>query len=204
MERGDWDARYAAAGGGLFGDEPNAYLRAAFARPELRPADALSLADGDGRNGRWLAKRELRVAAVDFSAEATRRARAADRAAGVAVERIEADLTAWTPPDGRRWGLTTLIYLQGPAPLRLAALRRAVEWLAPGGWLVMEGFAAGGPGSVAMGPKNPAMRWLPDEVEPFLAGLQVVELLTGRALLREGDGHDGAAWVIRVLARLTA
>lgn len=204
MDRSDWDARYAAARGGLFGDEPNAHLRAAVSRPELRADDALVLADGDGRNGRWLAARGLRVTALDFSAEATRRARAADAAAGVAVERIEADMTEWTVPPGRRWGLTALIYLQGPASLRLAGLRRAVEGLAPGGWLAIEGFAAGGPEPPATGPRDDAKRWRAEEIEPLLAGLEVVELLTGRLLLSEGDLHRGDAWALRVLARLRA
>jgi SAM-dependent methyltransferase len=204
MDRLDWDARYAALEAPLFGAEPNDHLRAAFARPELQPADALSLADGDGRNGRWLARRGLAVTAVDFSAEASRRARAADAAEGLTVERIEADLTAWTPPQGRRWDFVALFYLQGPASLRMAVLRLAAASVAPGGWLAMEVFAAGGPEALTLGPSTQAARWRAEEIAAELGGFAIHELLTGRVLLGEGPMHDGMAWAVRLLARLKA
>jgi SAM-dependent methyltransferase len=202
MDHRDWDARYAAAEGPLFGDTPSDHLRACLARPEMRPRRALALADGDGRNGRWLAAQGLATTAVDFSPEATRRALAADAAAGVTVTRAQADLTAWSPPADERWDLVALLFLQGPAALRSRALRVAAEAVAPGGWLALEGFAAGeGP---ALGPSDPAARWSAAEIAPLLAGIEIVELLTGRALLREGPRHDGAALVLRLLARATA
>jgi SAM-dependent methyltransferase len=204
MDRQDWDARYAAREAPLFGVEPNDHLRAVCARPELSPADALSLADGDGRNGRWLARRGLAVTAVDYSTEANRRARAADAAEGLTVERIEADLTEWTPPQGRRFGLVALFYLQGPASLRMAALRLAAASVAPGGWLAMEGFAADGPETLTLGPSTQAARWRAEEIAAELDGFAIHELLTGRILLREGPSHDGSAWAVRLLARLRA
>jgi hypothetical protein len=66
----------------------------------------------------------------------------------------------------------------------------------------MQGFAAGeGP---ALGPSDPAARWTVAEVAPLLDGFEIVELLTGRVLLQEGPHHDGAALVLRLLARATA
>ena len=81
-ERGD--KRYREADEPPFGEAPNAYLRMICARPDFAARTALCLADGDGRNGCWLAAQGLAVTAVDVSAVATDRAFALDRRHGCA------------------------------------------------------------------------------------------------------------------------
>lgn len=196
----DWDAKYAAAQGGLFGEGPNAWLVMCLARPGVAPRSALCLADGDGRNGTWLAGRGLAVTAMDLSAEATRRAQTRDRAAGARVERLTADLLAWSPAP-RAWDLAALICLQGPPELRRRGLEVAAAALAPGGWLVLEGFGkgpAGGPG-----PRAPALRWSVEECLGWLApeGLELHEALEGTVRLYEGPLHQGPARMTRLLLR---
>ncbi|SFH92994.1 class I SAM-dependent methyltransferase [Albimonas pacifica] len=200
----DWDARYAAAQGGLFGEAPNAWLAMCLARPGVAPRTALCLADGDGRNGTWLAARGLAVTAMDLSAEATRRAEARDRAAGVAAERLAADLFDWSPGP-RRWDLAALICLQGPPALRRRGLETAAAALDPGGWLVLEGFGQGpadGPVS-GPGPRAQALRWGADESLGWLegAGLELHEALEGTVRLDEGPLHQGLARMTRLLLR---
>lgn len=196
-----WDARYAAAEGGLFGERPNDYLRMACARPGFAPRTALMLADGDGRNGSWLAAQGVAVTAVDLSAEATRRAAARDRAAGAGVERICADLDVWTPPAGRRWDLATVIYLQGPARLRRRAVETAVAALAPGGWFLLEGFAKLDAPGPTLGPEGAGLRYDLEELPDWIGGLSPVEALEGLVRLDEGPRHAGLGAVIRLLAR---
>src|SRR5215472_2449684 len=61
-----WQTRFSAPGY-AFGKAPNAFLKAQAHR--LRPGHrALSVADGEGRNGVWLAEQGLDVLAIDFSA----------------------------------------------------------------------------------------------------------------------------------------
>ena len=58
-----WDRRYAQSGY-LFGVEPNAFLARQVGR--LQPGwRALAVADGEGRNGVWLAQQGLSVVSVD-------------------------------------------------------------------------------------------------------------------------------------------
>ncbi len=201
MPAPDWDARYRAAQGGLFGEAPNDYLRMLMARSGVRPASALMLADGDGRNGSWLAGEGVAVTAVDISAEATRRALARDAAAGVAAERLTADLMSWRPADGRRWDMACIFYLQGPPDLRARAISLAARALRPGGWFALEGFAVAQGGRYALGPDDPSLRYDADEVAALLPDFTILEALTGRALLDEGPRHAGEARVARVLAR---
>jgi len=196
-----WDARYGEADGGLFGEAPNDYLRMVMARPRIAPRRALMLADGDGRNGTWLATRGIAVTAVDLSAEATRRAKARDRAAGVRAERVCADLAVWSPPAGPGFDLATVIYLQGPPRIRRRAVETAAAALRPGGWFLLEGFAKlAGPGP-SVGPEEPSARYDLEELPDWIDGLSPVEALEGLVRLEEGPRHSGLAAVIRLLAR---
>ncbi len=198
-----WDARYAAAPAeGLFGDAPNAWLRMALARDGPLPRRALMLADGDGRNGTWLASRGVAVTAVDLSAEATRRAEARDRAAGVRVARRVADLALWRPEPAGMEDLATVLFLHGPEALGRRAVGLAAEALAPGGRLLVEGFATAQAGG-AIGPDDPAKLYSRDALAAWAEalGLKILEALEGRVLLDEGLRHQGPAAVARLLAR---
>ncbi|MEO1469077.1 MAG: class I SAM-dependent methyltransferase [Pseudomonadota bacterium] len=202
-----WDARYDALDS-PFGDDPTAGLVMALAHPlvapTLAPGDtALALADGDGRNGSWLATRGLAVTAVDLSPRARALAEARDRARGVSVRRLTADLAAWRAGTAAR--LVTLQFLQGPPPLRHAALAAAVAAVAPGGWLYLEGFATRETGAPAPpdgpGPTQAHHRWDPGALVEILAPLGIVEALTGPVALADGPRHLGPGHVLRLLAR---
>lgn len=195
----DWDARYAAAEHGLFGEAPCAWLEMVCTRSDFAPRTALLPADGDGRNGTWLAARGVTVTGLDLSREATRRAVARDTAAGVKVERVTANLVNWSPQPGRRWDASLVFYLQGPRDLRQQCIATSVHALAPGGWFVLEGFAKTPAPSI--GPENPDNRYDLDETLDWLNSLEIIEALSGQVLLDEGTRHQGAAQIIRILAR---
>ena len=195
----DWDAKYTKMDA-PFGDAPNEYARCIATRSDFRAISALCLADGDGRNGTWLAERGMSVTGVDGSAVATQKALARDLAAGVSAERITADVARWHP-QGRTWQAAFLIYLQSDAEVRAQALRLAVEALEPGGWLVVEAFARSPSASADPGPKDGAVLYDLAEVATAAAGLLVVEALEGRVLLDEGTRHQGIGNIIRFAAR---
>jgi len=196
-----WDKRYRAAVAPPFGEAPNAYLRMIVARADFAARSSLCLADGDGRNGRWLALQGLSVTAVDVSAVATEQALALDRRHGVGVERITADLAEWAPAPGHAWDAVFLIYLQGTGTLRRRALELGAAALAPGGWLVVEGFSKVQGARPEMGPDDLDRLYDLAELRDALPALQVVEALAGRVLLSEGTRHRGEAEVVRYAAR---
>jgi len=196
-----WDKRYGAADEPLYGEAPNEYLRMICARSDFAARRVLCLADGDGRNGAWLAGQGMAVTALDVSSVATQKAQALDRRRGVTVLRFTADLAVWQPPPGEAWDAVFLIYLQGPSRLRLRALAVAVSALAPGGWLVVEAFAKAQALRPEMGPDDPDLLYGLAELRQAAAGLQVVEAFSGEVLLDEGRRHRGEAEVVRFAAR---
>jgi SAM-dependent methyltransferase len=195
----DWDKKYAAAPEGLFGQAPNQYLRGIVARSDFAARSVLCLADGDGRNSRWLALMGLEATAVDASAVAIRNALALDAATGATVERIVADLESWRPAEGRRYDAAVLLYFQGPTLLRRRALALAWTALSPGGWLALEAYAKA-QGARLGGPDTPDHLYALGEIEAALPDHRVLQALCGRVFLDEGRRHQGEAEVVRYLA----
>jgi len=200
----NWDKRYGESDERLFGAEPSQYLRQVMARSDVSPASALMLGDGDGRNGTWLASRGVRVTAVDISAVATERALRHDRAAGVDVTRIVADLADWSAPAGTAFDAVFMLYLQCEARVRLDALARGAAALAPGGLFVAEGFSRAGATGNGLGPKDPDHLYDLATLSDALAGFRRIEAFDGIAWLDEGTRHQGEARVVRLVARKPA
>src|ERR1700674_480957 len=132
-----WETRFAAPGY-LFGTEPNAFLKSQAHLVKLDQT-ALSIADGEGRNGVWLAEHGLDVLAVDFSPTALQKSRALAELRGVTIRTEQADLTAWQWPTAM-FDVVVAIFVQfvGPdlRPKFFAGIKQALK---PGGLLVMQG-----------------------------------------------------------------
>ena len=73
-----WQARFATPDY-AFGKEPNYFLKSCQKILPQR-GRALAVADGEGRNGVWLAEEGLDVVSLDFSSAAQTNARARGRA----------------------------------------------------------------------------------------------------------------------------
>jgi hypothetical protein len=88
-----WETRFATSDY-VYGTAPSDFL--VRHRP-LLPAQgrALAVADGEGRNGVYLAECGLDVTSLDFSASAQAKARALAAARGVTMTTETADLLAW-------------------------------------------------------------------------------------------------------------
>ena len=90
-----WDARYQTPDY-LFGTEPNAFL--CSKRHLLKAGQTvLALADGEGRNGVWLAEQGLDVLSTDISSSALEKARTLAAHRGVTIRTEHLDLSTWAP-----------------------------------------------------------------------------------------------------------
>ena len=88
-----WNARF-ARDDYLFGEEPNAFLRkhAHFLRPA---SSVLCVADGEGRNGVWLAEQGHSVTSFDFAPNALAKARRLAQSRNVSVDQRLGDAYTW-------------------------------------------------------------------------------------------------------------
>ena len=197
-----WDQRF-SSGGYLFGKRPNAYLVAQRAR--LRPGmRALAVADGEGRNGVWLARQGLLVDSFDISIAGVEKTHALAAEAGVTVHCQHASWQAFAWQQ-RTYDLVAGIFIQFAAPgereVLFAHMRDAVR---PGGLLVVQGYTpeqlnyrTGGPGQAE---QLYTRNWLLEQC----AGLDILDLSESCSVLQEGTAHFGLSAVIGVTARVPA
>ena len=194
-----WEERFSAPGY-WFGTTPNAFL-ASQAHRLRRGQTALSIADGEGRNGVWLARQGLDVLSLDFSPAAGAKARALAAEHGVQLRTELADVTTWNWP-AAQFDVIVAIFIQFVGPdLRRRMFEGMKQALKPAGWLFLQGYRpeqlnyrTGGPDKV----ENLYTRAI---LEAAFGDLAVVEINEHDSVIREGRGHNGMSALIDLAAQ---
>lgn len=194
-----WDGRYGDEGY-LFGEQPNAFL--ARQADRLRPGQTvLAVADGEGRNGVWLARQGLTVTTTDLSSRALAKARALAERHGVSIDARLADLETWDWPT-EAFDVVVGVFIQfAPPHQRDRLFGQMKQALKPGGLLLLEGYrpeqlayGTGGPGQVEILYTEPLLR-------AAFGDLEEISLLSYDAEIAEGSGHVGRSALIDLVAR---
>ncbi len=89
-----------------------------------------------------------------------------------------------------------LIFAHFPAESREVSNRRLLDFLKPGGYVILEGFAKEQLGNPSGGPKKSDMLFSEEEIRQLFADLNVELLEAHTLILDEGDYHQGKAYVI--------
>ena len=194
-----WESRFDKAEY-EFGKAPNEFL--ARCKPLLpKSGTALAVADGEGRNGVWLAEQGLDVTSVDFSPSAQKKARALAAERGVAITLIEGDAHDWTYPEAA-FDVVAEIFTQfsTPAerPRKWAGMRRALK---PGGLLIIEGYTPKQLDYGTGGPKVVEHLYTRAMLEQAFGDFHDLRIEEEEREMREGAGHAGMSAVIHLTGR---
>lgn len=197
-----WDERYAKPGF-LFGEAPNAFLQSQL--PLLKPGmSALSVADGEGRNGVWLAGQGLRVHAVDASPVALEKSRQLAARRGVSLQWEEADLESWSWPQ-TDYDLVVAIFTQFVGPegraRQFAGIRQALK---PGGLLIMQGYTPRQIEYGTGGPPHAENMYTEELLRAAFGDWEILHLAEHDDVVDEGAGHSGMSALIDLVARKPA
>jgi cyclopropane fatty-acyl-phospholipid synthase-like methyltransferase len=193
-----WDERFAQAEF-VYGEQPNAYLRAQFHR--LTPGCKILVpADGYGRNGIWLASQEFRVSTVDLSPVGVARARKSAQAAGLAMSIKQADLATWTWPVSE-FDAVVSIFLHLPRDIRPQIHAHMLGALQPGGLLIIEAFTPAQLQHSSGGPKQVELLYTAEILRRDFAAADVLELHEVEVEIDEGRMHRGPAAVVHAVFR---
>ncbi len=197
-----WDERYKGCEY-HFGTEPNVFLLSQ--RDRLKAGmNCIAVADGEGRNGVWLAEQGLQVLSVDNSAIAIAKARALAGLRDVSIECRQIDLIEWDWPENH-FDVVAGIFIQFANPLQRAQLFTNLKrCLKPGGLLMLQGYTprqleyrTGGPSQLE-NLYTEAML-----CEAFL-DMEILHLSEHDDIIDEGAGHSGMSALIDLVARKVA
>lgn len=197
--RSHWNTRFARPGY-LFGTAPNAWLtqQASRLKPGMR---ALCVADGEGRNSVWLARQGLQVEAFDIAELAVEKARAlaSQRGVEIGAQCCSVDEWQWLPDSA---DLVVAIFVQFADPeMRARMFAGMKRSLAPGGLLLLQGYALDQLALGTGGPGRPEHLYTPELLRSLCTGLEIIELSQYQAELAEGSQHVGMSALIGLVAR---
>ena len=194
-----WETRYAGPEY-AFGTDPNYFL--ASCKTLLPPSGrALAVADGEGRNGVWLAEQGLDVLSIDFSPAAQKKARAlaAERHVNVAFQ--QTDVHSWNYPEAA-FDIVVEIFTQFSSPtereLKWAGMRRALK---PGGLLIIHGYTPKQLEYGTGGPKQVENLYTRRMLENAFPGFREMKITEEECEIHEGASHGGMSAVINFTAR---
>ena len=194
-----WNERYSGEEY-HFGTDPSVFLVAqqSFLKPGM---NCLALADGEGRNGVWLAEQGLHVRSVDSSSVAIDKARALAAKRGVKMEFELADLAHWDFGVDR-FDIVVGVFIQfAPPDLREKMFAHIKQCLKPGGLLLLHGYTSRQLEYRTGGPSAMENLYTEALLRAAFADMQILYLREYDEDIREGAGHSGMSALIDMVAR---
>jgi SAM-dependent methyltransferase len=184
----------------LFGTEPNAWLRQHVG---VWPTGGrlLCVADGEGRNSVWLARKRFIVDAFDIADVGVAKAHRLAAIAGVPVNFSIADCDAYRWPLSAYDGVAA-IFVQFAAPeQRRRLFEHIAASLKPGGSLILQGYTPKQLEYGTGGPPFVSHLYTTELLRTAFSELEVLELCEYEADVNEGTGHKGRSALIGMVAR---
>lgn len=194
-----WNERY-AGDDYHFGTEPNAFL--VSQQNLLKPGmSCLAVADGEGRNGVWLAGHGLDVLSVDSSSVAQEKAKKLAQQRGVAVKFEQVDLAQWTWGENR-FDMVAAIFIQfAPPELREQMFAHIKRCLKPGGLLLLQGYTPRQLHYRTGGPSQAENLYTEALLRNAFEDMEILHLREHDDIISEGSGHSGMSALIDLVAR---
>jgi cyclopropane fatty-acyl-phospholipid synthase-like methyltransferase len=183
----------------IFGEMPNEYL--VSQRSQLKSGTVLAIADGEGRNGVWLAQQGFDVDSFDFIQSAVDKANKLAHATNVNVNAVCSD---WQNFDWKPASYDNIVgvFFQFVGPEERAQIFEKMDLaLKPGGILLIQGYSTeqlkyntGGPGK---------LDHLYDEaiLRDAFPAYEVLDMRVYEAEIHEGSAHKGMSGLLGFVGR---
>lgn len=198
-EREFWNERFSTPDY-LFGEEPNEFLvqQSYWLDPGSK---VLCIADGEGRNGVWLARQGHKVLSNDFSSAAQEKARALAEKCQVEVAFDSQSLEEFSWPSDT-FDAVIGIFFQFAAPdLRSAIFAGMKRVVVPGGLVIIEGYRPEQLDYGTGGPKALDQLYTVDMLAGAFADFEILHLESIDKEVEEGKGHRGISALVDLVAR---
>ena len=192
-----WNERYQVSDY-IFGIEPNDFIK------DVTPAAkegqrAYAPADGEGRNGVYLASIGYDVTSIDVANLAVDKAIALAKNKGVAINAMIGDAIN-TGFDDAAFDVIIVCFMHFMPDDHDRFMEENKRLLKPGGIFIMEGYTIDQIPLKSGGPKNPDMMMSADKLANSFDGYELAILREQRRMLDEGPRHQGEAATVQIMA----
>ena len=185
----------------IFGKEPNEYL-VEQTQKYLKPKDkVLCIADGEGRNGVWLAKQGIQVIGFDASDIALSKAKQFAKENQVEVK------YSFSDTDSFDWQENTYdavigIFIQFADPaMRERIFQKSYETLKQGGIFILQGYTPKQLEYKTGGPSLIDHLYTEEMIRDLAKDFEILELSVYEKELSEGARHTGMSALLGLTAK---
>jgi 2-polyprenyl-3-methyl-5-hydroxy-6-metoxy-1,4-benzoquinol methylase len=185
----------------IFGKEPNEYL-VQQASIYLKPGNQiLCIADGEGRNGVWLAKQGMSVTGFDVSDIALTKAKqfAKDNQVDVRYSLCDSDGFDW---QAQSYDAVVAIFIQFADPqMRARIFSQIYQFLRPGGILILQGYTPKQLEYKTGGPSLIDHLYTEEMIRDLAKDFEILDLCCYEKELSEGARHTGMSALLGLTAK---
>ena len=185
----------------IFGKEPNEYL-VEQAKRYLTPGNqVLCIADGEGRNGVWLAKQGMQVIGFDVSDIALVKAKqfAKDNQVEIAYSLSDTDGFDWQE---NSYDAIIAIFIQFADPvMRTRIFKQIQSALKPGGILILQGYTPKQLEYKTGGPSLLEHLYTEEMISDLVNEMEILDLRCYEKELNEGARHAGMSALLGMVAK---
>ena len=185
----------------IFGKDPNEYL-VEQTQKYLKPGNkVLCIADGEGRNGVWLAKQQMQVIGFDASDVALAKAKqfAKDNQVEVDYTFSDTDSFAW---DANTYDAVIGIFIQFADPvMRERIFQKTYEALKLGGLFILQGYTPKQLVYKTGGPSLIEHLYTEELIRDLAKDFEILELVSYEKELSEGPRHTGMSALLGLVAK---
>ncbi len=192
-----WNERYAKSER-PYGSEPNQFLRESVGL--IIGKNVLCVADGDGRNGLWLAQQGFNVTSLDYSDVAINNVQNLASRNGVTIKTECVDLLkADWPKDA--FDAVVIVYSHFSEQDSVQLFQKYIGALKDKGLIIFECFSKSQIENSSGGPKDTDLLYSQEFIQSAFQSLETIMCKEMVTTLAEGELHKGVAHVVRCLAR---
>jgi cyclopropane fatty-acyl-phospholipid synthase-like methyltransferase len=200
--KAQWNARF-DTDDYVFGTAPNRFLESQ-GHQLLPNSRVLVVADGEGRNGVWLAEQGHQVTSVDISEMGQAKAARLAIKRGVDLDLRTANLITWDWPEAA-YDAVVAIFIQFASPNERETIFEGMKHaLRPGGRVLLQGYRPEQLRYRTGGPPNADNLYTEALLRAAFEGWEIELLTVHDDIIEEGTGHRGMSALIDLVARKPA
>lgn len=188
----------------IFGKEPNEYLVEQTSQYLKPNASVLCIADGEGRNGVWLAKQGMRVTGFDVSDIALVKAKqfAKDNEVNIEYSLCDTDGFDWKT---NSYDAIIAIFIQFADPeMRVRIFKQVHQALKPGGIFILQGYTPKQLEYKTGGPSLIEHLYTEEMIRELSHDFEILDLQCYEKELSEGARHTGMSALLGMVAKKIA